>query len=289
LIVCGLILVASGARAADDARDLGAVNRNYEDVAAHLDTGGDLYVIVNVEGAIESAIDGITNLVAMLPPDPGTAALRAALPRLKGFLGRQGFHALNGVGASVVPRADGLNNVKVYVARDAEAATRPLWRGLVGGAPRKLASAAGPQPVMMGQAMQRLMGAQGPQSCAMVFVNLRPGVLVSGISASGGREVAASLSVAPIGLMAAIAIPSFVKARNESQNHACINNLRILDAAKEHWAMEMRAETGAVADPEGVLDYVKGQRMPVCPAGGHYELGPIGTDPTCSVPGHRLP
>ena len=37
--------------------------------------------------------------------------------------------------------------------------------------------------------------------------------------------------VAIIGLLAAIAIPSFVKARNTSQQNACINNLRQIDGA----------------------------------------------------------
>jgi hypothetical protein len=36
---------------------------------------------------------------------------------------------------SVIPRADGLNTVKCFVARDPAAADLPLWRALVGGAP----------------------------------------------------------------------------------------------------------------------------------------------------------
>ena len=35
--------------------------------------------------------------------------------------------------------------------------------------------------------------------------------------------------VAIIGLLAAIAIPSFIKARETSQKNACINNLRQID------------------------------------------------------------
>jgi len=40
-----------------------------------------------------------------------------------------------------------------------------------------------------------------------------------------------------IGMLAAIAIPNFVKARNTAQMNACINNLRMIDGAKQQWAL----------------------------------------------------
>jgi len=42
--------------------------------------------------------------------------------------------------------------------------------------------------------------------------------------------------VAIIGLLAAIAIPSFVKSRNTARTNACINNLRQIDSGKEQLA-----------------------------------------------------
>lgn len=45
--------------------------------------------------------------------------------------------------------------------------------------------------------------------------------------------------VAIIGLLAAIAIPSFMRARLTSQMNACINNLRQIEAAKDQYAMEI--------------------------------------------------
>jgi prepilin-type N-terminal cleavage/methylation domain-containing protein len=44
--------------------------------------------------------------------------------------------------------------------------------------------------------------------------------------------------VAIIGLLAAIAIPNFVHARQGAQTNACINNLRQIDGAKHQWALE---------------------------------------------------
>ena len=93
--------------------------------------------------------------------------------------------------------------------------------------------------------------------------------------------------VAIIGLLAAIAIPSFVKARADSQTKACINNLRIMDAAKEQAAMEKRWASGvncdAAANITNVLPYMKGNTMPTCPASGVYALNNIGALPTCSL------
>src|SRR6476660_8073167 len=43
--------------------------------------------------------------------------------------------------------------------------------------------------------------------------------------------------VAIIGLLCAIAIPNFVRARQTSQTNACINNLRQIDTAKHQWAL----------------------------------------------------
>ena len=93
--------------------------------------------------------------------------------------------------------------------------------------------------------------------------------------------------VAIIGLLAAIAIPSFVKARAESQAKGCINNLRIMDSAKEQaamangWADTQAIATGSSYETNCLL-YVKGN-LPTCPANGTYVWGAIGTDPTCSL------
>jgi prepilin-type N-terminal cleavage/methylation domain-containing protein len=98
--------------------------------------------------------------------------------------------------------------------------------------------------------------------------------------------------VAIIGLLAAIAIPSFVKARQDSQTKACVNNLRILDAAKEQAAMEYKWASGHTLTSNDItlaLAYVKGGNLPTCPASGTYQWQTLGTPPTCTVSGHALP
>jgi hypothetical protein len=87
-----------------------------------------------------------------------------------------------------------------------------------------------------------------------------------------------------IPLMAAIAIPSFVKARDTSQQNACINNMRQIDHAKEQWALSVNKRNGDNPDVDAANEYIKGGR-PACPAGGQYEYNLIGEDPECSEHG----
>lgn len=108
--------------------------------------------------------------------------------------------------------------------------------------------------------------------------------------------------VAIIGLLAAIAIPNFVKARTTSQTNACINNLRLIDAAKQQWALEQRkqtTDTPAGTDLQPYLGHGAGGELPYCPADSTLNftnsyltgLGNVGTKPTCSIDSvdHVLP
>ena len=89
--------------------------------------------------------------------------------------------------------------------------------------------------------------------------------------------------VAIIGLLAAIAIPSFVKARNTSQQNACINNLRQIDGGKEQSAMAFRLSDGDTVSTQSGNTYIKGNTTPKCPGGGTYAYGKIGSNPDCNV------
>jgi len=504
LAVSLLPLAASAATPRDPAASLHV----YNDIHARLDTRGDLILIPNVDGLVEKAMDAIRSIAAIAPVMPGEANTPAAtLAKVSVFLKQNGFYAVKGIGMSVVPRADGINKIKTFVARDAEAARLPLWLALVGGAPSAMkvhaylpkdtvlvrsgtadmralwklvrsgateiggseasggmdmglamftakvgvspevliqsivpegflsiqlsssstvtipmegtAGATIPAPSLLlvtavkdstiidtvkkafaqnlqtplpevrlgdatvynipfpvpapfpmqltlathgnylligttssavtdaldaatkggglkteaefasafpaattnngilfvssrlGQAfktVQDQMFAQMPAGggetamftqvrslmdqnldtrTAFTFYNLRNGVQASGTSASGGQQLVGSMFIAPMGMMAAIAIPSFVKARSTAQQNSCINNLRMIDSAKEQWAMAENKADGDPVDEAGIAAYLR-DGIPTCPQGGTYTLNPIGQEPTCSHPGHGL-
>jgi len=98
--------------------------------------------------------------------------------------------------------------------------------------------------------------------------------------------------VAIIGLLAAIAIPNFVKARQTAQQNACINNLRQIDSAKQQWALETRQATNATpleADIGPYLGRAGNTDGMGCPAGGadstnfanSYNILAVNLAPTC--------
>lgn len=94
--------------------------------------------------------------------------------------------------------------------------------------------------------------------------------------------------VAIIGLLAAIAIPNFVRARTQAQTQACIANLKQIEGAKQVYALDTGvASTVTPAMTDLVPTYIK--RTPACPAAGTYVMGNIDTAPTCGVTGHALP
>jgi prepilin-type N-terminal cleavage/methylation domain-containing protein len=95
--------------------------------------------------------------------------------------------------------------------------------------------------------------------------------------------------VAIIGLLAAIAIPNFVKARASSQASACINNMRQIDSAAQEFAIEKGKTVGAVINfPSDLTPYIKlnsSSAIPPCPAGGSYTVAAVGGIPSvvCSL------
>ncbi|HEY3864201.1 MAG TPA: prepilin-type cleavage/methylation domain-containing protein [Verrucomicrobiae bacterium] len=105
--------------------------------------------------------------------------------------------------------------------------------------------------------------------------------------------------VAIIGLLAAIAVPNLVRSRTTSQTNLCIDNLRMLDASKQQWALEQGAVSTSLPQSSDIQPYLgRGDGdLPICPIDPQqsfatsYVLQNIQSTPTCQISPttHMLP
>lgn len=127
-----------------------------------------------------------------------------------------------------------------------------------------------------GGACSFTVGAHTEQGCVSVG---------NGNQNAGGAVLVAGAAPA---VLAAVAVPAFVKARAAAQKTACINNLRQIDAAKQQWALEKKKGENDTPSREDLLPYLHNRQFPACPAGGTYDIRSVGQVPTCTQPGHQL-
>ena len=116
----------------------------------------------------------------------------------------------------------------------------------------------------------------------------------SKLSCAGFTLIEIMIVVGIIGMLAGIAVPNYVKAREQTHRTACINNLQHIDGAVQLWAMECKKDSDQPVTYADISSYLK--NSVACPAGGSsfadsYLLTTVEAKPTCQrkPESHKLP
>ena len=103
---------------------------------------------------------------------------------------------------------------------------------------------------------------------------------------SGFTLVEIMIVVAIIGLLAGIALPNFITAREKAQQTTCLENLRNFEAIMQLQFLEHGYQVATSAEQFTEQGYFKS--TPVCPSHGFYDVDARNVDaPSCDVPGHH--
>ena len=89
-----------------------------------------------------------------------------------------------------------------------------------------------------------------------------------------------------VGIIASIAVPSWIRSRDRSRKMTCLANMKTMEDAKDLYAIAKRLSNGESVDESQLFsEFMKGSVIPVCPGGGTYTVNVIGTQVECSTHG----
>src|SRR5436853_7178445 len=92
-----------------------------------------------------------------------------------------------------------------------------------------------------------------------------------------------------ISILLGIAIPNFLNSREKTKSRTCIENLHMINTAKEQFAMANGIAEGGTMTQGNLIPYLHDSQFPTCPSGGVYDIGTVGETPSCSIVGGNYP
>lgn len=97
------------------------------------------------------------------------------------------------------------------------------------------------------------------------------------------------VTVAVVGMLAALALPNIQRSRETAVQKQCTANLMEIYKAKQRWATDFKMLSSDTPPPEalwGPGTYISHE--PKCGGGGRYTVGRVEDPPLCNREGHVL-
>jgi prepilin-type N-terminal cleavage/methylation domain-containing protein len=100
---------------------------------------------------------------------------------------------------------------------------------------------------------------------------------------TGFTLVEIMIVIAIIGLLAAVAVPNFMRAQRKAKEQVCAMNRDQIDSSKQLWCTENKKSEKDTPSEDEIRVYLKDSKFPQCPGGGTYSINPVDAKCTCTV------
>ena len=100
---------------------------------------------------------------------------------------------------------------------------------------------------------------------------------------TGFTLVEIMIVIAIIGLLAAVAVPNFMRAQKKAKEQFCALNREAIDNSKQLWCTENKKSEKDTPSEDDIKVYLKDNKFPQCPSGGQYSVNAVDAKCTCSV------